>query len=203
MTAVEHADGIISVYARARGATAAPPLVVEADTALADAGVSGWSGTAGFYLLVFDRNERRWVNPAILLPSAAKAGPPIRAVMLRDEDGLLIDLAAVRTVRRGRYSVLVRRTGASENADGKAAAFRRIVCSVSGIEAGSLNIETFSAADGTMTVFRDAVMPVSRVYAFPPYLEAAEVVFGRGMATLEVTAEAASTQRAGYRLFIE
>jgi hypothetical protein len=204
MTAVEHADGILGVYARTGGLKADTAPLVEADAALADAGVSGWSGTAGFYLAVFDRKERRWVNPALLLPSVPDAGPPpIRAVMLRGADGRLIDLADVRTVRRGTYSVLVRLTDASASAGGKAAAPRRIVCSVSGVGAAALNIETFAAADGMLTALRGVPVPVSRVYAFPPYIEAAEVVLGRGRATLEVTSEAAVPRRAVYSLLVE
>jgi hypothetical protein len=204
MTAVEHADGILGIYARIGSPRPSPAPLVEADAALADAGVSGWSGTAGFYLAVFDRKERRWVNPSLLLPSEPEAGPPpIRAVMLRGADGRLIDLAAVRTVRRGAYSVLVRLTEASERAGGKAAAVRRIVCTVSGAGAGALDIETFAASDGALTALRGVPVPVSRVYALPPYIEAAEVVLGRGRAALEVASEAAVPRRTVYNLTVE
>jgi hypothetical protein len=63
---------------------------------------------------------------------------------------------------------------------------QRIVCSVNGAEAGSLNFEAFSARDGVLMVYRNGLVPVRQVYSVFPAFEAAEVFLTRGQANLEI-----------------
>jgi hypothetical protein len=63
---------------------------------------------------------------------------------------------------------------------------QRIVCSVNGAEAGSLNFEAFSARDGVLMIYRNGLVPVKQVYSAYPAFEAAEVFLTRGQANLEI-----------------
>jgi septal ring factor EnvC (AmiA/AmiB activator) len=85
-TAVDHSDGLISIYSRY-----AEPVIpftetqVEKRQPIAQSGVSGWSAQNGFYFMLFDRRERRWINPAMIItPVQETRSPQILSVDLRN-----------------------------------------------------------------------------------------------------------------------
>ena len=186
--AVDHGDGLISIYSR----YADEPHVlrethVQKEQTIASSGVSGWSAQDGFYFMIFDRRERRWINPAMIITPMQEARPPqILSVELRNAQGNIIQS---RNLTQGRYTVLVNVTGGSlRTAAGAAVHYapHRIVCSVNGAEVGSLNFEAVSARDGVLMVSRNGLVPVRQVYANSPAFEAAEVFLTRGQVRLEV-----------------
>jgi hypothetical protein len=73
-------------------------------------------------------------------------------------------------------------TGARDNP----LAPQRIVCSINGAEAGSLNFEAVSARDGVLMVYRNGLVPAKQIYSDFPAFEAADVFLNRGQAALEV-----------------
>jgi len=182
--AVDHEDGLISIYSRLAEAESVGHTVVEKQQTIASSGVSGWSSREGFYFVVFDRRERRWVNPAMIITPTREntRQPQIRSVDLRNAQG---QVTQSRNLSQGRYTVLVDAAGSSAQG-AQLYAPQRIVCSVNGAEVGSINFEALSARDGVLMVYRNGLVPAKQIYSAFPAFETAEVFLSRGLVTLEV-----------------
>jgi murein DD-endopeptidase MepM/ murein hydrolase activator NlpD len=186
-TAVDHNDGLISIYARYSDEGTAPQLrYAEKGSAIARAGISGWSRRDGLYFMLYDRRDRRWVNPAMVItpveaPEVTEIAPPqILGIQLRAANGKIYEGSQLRTLSQGKYSIIINARG------GLYPAPHRIACFVNGSETGSLVFETICAADGMIMVNRNGLTPALRVYAPFPAYEAGEVQLNRGQALLEV-----------------
>jgi len=193
-TAIDHGDGLISIYSRYadteaenRSRNILAVQYIEKLQPIAFSGISGWSSRAGFYYMLFDRRERRWINPAMIItPALETRSPSITSVELRNAEGVLMQS---RNLTQGRYTVVVNAAGGipvGSPAGLLPFAPQRIVCSINGAEVGSLNFEAVSARDGTLMVSRNGLVPANQIYAAYPTFEAAEVFLTRGQINLEV-----------------
>ena len=188
--AVDHGNGLVSIYARLGEIPPGASGRVGQGDPIAPAGSSGWSGMEGCLFMVYDRRERRWVNPAMIAaPMADGVAPQIHGVSLRGEDGSLAGVAPGLSVPQGRFGIVVHATDALSYGRGAGLAPHRIIASVNGAEVGRLALETISARDGAMLSSREEPVPAGRVYAHFPALEAAEAFLSRGQAMLEVIAQ--------------
>jgi hypothetical protein len=204
---MDHGDGLVSIYSRLDKTRLPETLsLVEKDTVIASGGNSGWSDTRGFYFTIFDRRERRWVNPAMIITPLQDTRPPnILSVTLNGEDQRSINPALVRNISQGRYTVSVEVSDTREgNGDLPLAPFR-IICSIKGVELGVLNLETFSVRDGVAMVYRNSLVPVRQVYAPYPGFEIGDIVFTRGQVILEIIAldNAQNSRNVIYRLQVD
>ncbi|MDR0443792.1 MAG: M23 family metallopeptidase [Treponema sp.] len=178
-TALDHGDGLISIYSRCEEINHSYTNV-EKQEIVASAGISGWSKQKGFYFIVYDRRERRWINPAMIVtPMKDIQAQQILSVNMMNSQGSPV--VQPRNIQQGRYSVIV-----TTGARGSSLAPQKIVCLVNGTEAGSLNFEVVSARDGVLMVSRNGLVPARQIYANFPAFEAAEVFFNRGQATMEI-----------------
>jgi len=205
-TAIDHGDGLISIYGRYDESNriitsyGAEDLENQIDKQqqIAFSGISGWSVQEGFYFKLFDRRERRWINPAMIIAPVQETRPPqILSVSLRNTQGLAVQ---TNNLTQGRYTVVVNIAGGTpvypaSRGFGSAVtaslssnqyAPQRIYCSVNGAEVGSLNFEAVFARDGVQMVSRNGLVPARQIYAYSPAYEAAEVFLNRGQARLEV-----------------
>jgi hypothetical protein len=189
--ALEHGDGIIGIYSRFKDVVApAFPNIIKKDMVIASGGQSGWTNQGGFYFSLFDRRERRWVNPsAIITPPEDTRSPQIESVMLKNNRNDLIDLSQTKTIRQGRYTIQVAASDTRMNSNEIPLAPYRIVCSVNGSEIGVLNFETFSARNGVLMVYRNSLVPARQVYVSNSAFEIGELEFIRGQATLTIIAQ--------------
>ncbi|MCL2196150.1 MAG: M23 family metallopeptidase [Treponema sp.] len=180
-TALDHGDGLISVYSRyAEHEIPFTQTRVEKQTPIALSGISGWSLQNGFYFMLFDRRERRWINPAMIITPIQETRPPqIISVDLRNQQGVVMQS---RNLTQGRYTVVVNAAGAGM----QQYAPQRIVCLINGAEVSSLNFEAVSARDGTLMVSRNGLVSARQIYSGYPSFEAAEVFLTRGQVTLEI-----------------
>jgi hypothetical protein len=203
--AIDHGDGLISIYSRFEDDEAKQiPNNVRKGAFLGNSGVSGWANQAGFYFSLFDRKERRWVNPSMIItPFDDNTMPVIQSVELKNAGGQIINPAVNRNIAQGRYSVSVYVTDTLNQT--ALLAPHRIVCSVNGSEIGALGFETYSARDGVLLVYRNGLVPVKQVYAPSPAFEIGEVWLTRGQATLEIIAQdiTGNSRSALYRLTVE
>jgi len=193
--AVDHEDGLISIYSRLAESESVGHTTVEKQQTIASSGVSGWSAREGFYFVVFDRRERRWVNPAMIITPVLETTrqPQILSVDLRNAQGQVVQS---RSLSQGRYTVLVNVAGSSAQGQlpgtagqsGNAGQYapQRIVCSMNGAEVGSINFEAVSARDGVLMVYRNGLVPARQIYSAFPAFETAEVFLTRGLVTLEI-----------------
>ena len=182
--AVDHGDGLISIYSRLAEAESVGHTAVEKQQTIASSGVSGWSAREGFYFIVFDRRERRWVNPAMIITPARETTRQLQilSVDLRNAQG---QETQSRNLSQGRYTVLVNAAGSSAQGAQQYAP-QRIVCSVNGAEVSSINFEAVSARDGVLMVYRNGLVPARQIYSAFPAFETAEIFLTRGLVTLEV-----------------
>jgi hypothetical protein len=205
--ALEHGDGIIGIYSRFEHITnPAFPDIIEKDVVIASAGQSGWTNQGGFYFSLFDRRERRWVNPStIIAPLEDTLPPQIQRVLLKNDRNSRIDLSQAKAVRQGRYTILVAASDTRVSPNEIPLAPYRIVCSVNGNEIGVLTFETFSTRDGLLMVYRNSLVPVRQVYSPDPAFEIGEAEFIRGQATLTVIAQdiTGNVRNSEYRFLVE
>ncbi|MDR2159839.1 MAG: hypothetical protein LBP23_07205 [Treponema sp.] len=205
--ALDHEDGLISIYSRYEDpGDEAVPKYVERGNPIARSGTSGWSGGGGFYFSLFDRRERRWVNPSMIITALPDTRPPqIQSVLLTNGEGRSFDPAQQRTLGQGSYIISVAASDTMLDPREPPLAPHRIVCSVNGTEIGSLNFETLSVRDGVLMVNRNGLVPARRIYAPYPRFEVGELRLTRGQATLEVIAQdiAGNSRSAVFRLAVE
>jgi hypothetical protein len=204
--ALDHGDEIISIYGRFDDQNPYKPAdIIEKQAPLASMGISGWTNKRGFYFSLFDRKERRWVNPSMIIAPFQDTRPPvIQTVRLRNREGGEIDPLQAKTLKQGRYTVLVG-AGDTLGPSGAILAPYRIVCSLNGTEIGALTFETFSARDGSLMVYRNGLIPVKQIYSPSNIFDAGEVWFTRGQVTLEIIVQdiTGNTRNAVYRLIVE
>ncbi|GHV77762.1 hypothetical protein AGMMS49942_25830 [Spirochaetia bacterium] len=205
--AMDHGDGLVSIYSRFDETQLPETLsLVEKNTDIAVAGKSGRSGTGGFCFSVFDRRERRWVNPTMIITPLPDTRPPnILSVTLKNESDKTINPAQTRNVNQGRYTVIVEVSDTRENNGDLPLAPFRIMCSLNGVEQGYLNFETFSVRDGIAMAYRNSLAPVRQVYASYPGFEIGDIAFTRGQVTLEIIAldNAQNSRNVIYRLQVD
>jgi hypothetical protein len=205
--AMDHGDGLVSIYSRVDETHLPDTLsLVEKSTVIAESGKSGWSGNGGFYFSIFDRRERRWVNPSMIItPLPDTRRPSILSVTLKNGDNKTINPAQTRNISQGRYTVSVEVSDTRDgNGDLPLAPFR-IICSLNGVEQGYLNFETFSVRDGIAMAYRNSLAPVRQVYAPYPAFEIGDIAFTRGQVTLEIIAldNAQNSRNVIYRLQVD
>jgi hypothetical protein len=205
--ACEHGEGIIGIYAR--GEEGRENSVIKKtgpDTSLLKAGKSGWTSENGFYFSLYDKKEKRWVNPLIIVGQLLDTvRPSIGSVRLRGDNAQIIDLAQSRTIKQGRYKIEVDASDGAESAVDDLAPCR-VSCVLNGAETGLLALEIFSVRDGKLMIYGNGLVPVSEVYGQGSALCAAEDVwFTRGQASLEVIVQDfnGNARRVSYRLFVE
>jgi len=205
--AVDHDDGLISIYGRGGSESGSPSLPrIGRGVPIATAGISGWSRRNGFYFALYDRKERRWINASMVIAPFPDTVPPqIVGVQLRKADGRLMDGGQLRNLSQGRYTIMVNAVDTLLEPRGLPLAPHRIVCSVNGEEAGALSFETICARNGMLMVSRNALIPAEQVYALYPAFEAGEVHLSRGQAILEVIVQdiAGNSRSASIRMVIE
>jgi hypothetical protein len=204
--ALDHGDGLVSVYSRLDEKRLPESLsLVEKDTVIASSGQSGWSGARGFSFSIFDRRERRWVNPTMIVtPLPDTQAPVILSATLRNADGL-VNLAQTRAISRGRHTVTVEVSDTRDGNGGIPLAPFRIGCSVNGVELASLSFETFSVREGIAMAHRNSLAPAREVYAPYPAFEIGDIVFTQGRVTLEISAldSAQNLRTATYQLQVD
>jgi hypothetical protein len=187
--ALDHGDGLVSIYSRLDDRQLPESLsLVEKDTVIAASGQSGWSGAEGFSFSIFDRRERRWVNPVMIVAPLPDTQPPaILEATLRNANGV-VNLAQTKAISQGRYIVAVEVSDTREDNGGRPLAPFRIGCSLNGVELAALSFETFSVRDGIAMAYRNSLAPAREVYAPYPAFEVGDIAFTRGRVTLEITA---------------
>ncbi len=205
--AIEQGDGLVSIYSRfeSRDDEAISNLV-EQGSILAFSGTSGWSSQNGFSFTLYDSKEKRWVNPAMILPILRDTrAPVIRQVLLTGVDGRTFNPAQQGVLPQGRYKILVDAIDTRLSANENPLAFHRISCMVNGVESGVLHMETFSGQNGNLMAYRNVPVLAEQVYKPYPAYEVGEVLLNRGQAVLEIiVSDAADNSRnAVFRLTVE
>jgi hypothetical protein len=204
--AVDLGNGLVSIYGRYDKSESGLSSHIEKQQVIAQAGKSGAYEKNGFYFSFFDRKDRRWINPAVVIvnPIPDTRPPSIDAVRLKGPDKKLVNLAQTRVIKQGSYAIFAEVNDMVDSGT-KPLAPNSIAVFVNGSEAGTLIFENFSARDGTLLAYRNALIPAAQIYAEPNSYEVGEFWFSRGIATLEIIASdrVGNTRTASYRLIVE
>jgi hypothetical protein len=211
--ALDHGDGLISIYARLdENKDLSLPVTVEKGMVIGGTGDSGWSNQSGFYFLLFDRKERRYVNPAMIIQPIPDVKPPvIQSVILKDSAGMTIDLTqkdknstVIKSINQGTYTVFAAVFDGVDAGENMLAPFK-LICSLNGLEVGAITFETFFSRNGVLMVYRNGPVPVRTVYAEIPYLDLGVASFVRGQTALEIIAQDINenSQSAVFRINVE
>jgi hypothetical protein len=189
--AIDHGDGLISIYSHLEDPPAVPvPEQPGQGRVIAGAGQSGWSNREGFSFAFFDRKERRWINPSMIItPLPDTLAPVIHSVELINADGRVFNPASTKTINQGRYTLSVYATDMRLSPQESPLAPYRILYSVNGQEIGALTFETYSVRDGALMAFRNGMIPVRQIYDRYPAFEIGDLWFTRGQAALEIIAQ--------------
>jgi hypothetical protein len=201
--ALEHEDGLIGIYSRFEERREAPPTIVEKETPRGFSGKSGWTVRNGFSFSLFDRKERCWINPSILIPHPEDSQPPvIRQVELRNA-GAAFNLVQARNIPQGVYSLYV--DAADIASSEEILAPGRIACSINGMETAELKFETLIAKNGKHMANRNGLVAASQVYGSYPFYNLGEIQLSRGQAVLVIEVEdiEKNSRTLSYRLTIE
>ena len=208
--ALDHGDGIISIYSRFGDRSSNPasglPGEIEKGGVLGRAGISGWSSRNGFYFQLFDRREKRWINPSLIITSLEDSRTPVvMAVRLRDRQGEVFNPYLTRNLNQGRYTVIVDAYDIIQDQPDNPLAPFRIICSLNGSETGALTFETYSARDGSLMAYRNGLVPARIVYAPFPAYEISDLWLSRGQTNLEIIVQdiSGNVRNVIYRLIIE
>ena len=188
-TAIDHENGLVSIYSRYDDINGGEniPTYIEKGQAIASLGSSGWSEKKGLYFILFDRKERRWINPSLVIsPFDDSSSPQISGIQLRGANGRVIESSQLRNLSQGRYSIEVNASDILTETNRLPLAPHRIICSVNGEEVGVLSFDTISARGGILMVNRNSLMPAARIYGPYPFFEVAEVQLNRGQVLLEI-----------------
>jgi hypothetical protein len=205
--ALDHGDGLVSIYARIEDSVIdTVPKKIEQGTVIANCGSTGWSNRDGYYLSFFDRKERRWVNPSLIITAKEDTrAPSIQSVKLKNEAGALFDMAMTRVLKQGYYGIIVQSSDTRQSSMESPLAPFKIICSVNGMETGAFSTETFSARDGVLMAYRGGLTHARQIFEPYPAVEAGYVVFTRGQVNLSIIVQdiTGNTVNAQYRLFVE
>ena len=207
--AIDHGDNMVGIYSRYEEKRDAPvPTLMETGTVLASTGRSGWTDQDGLFFAFFDRRERRWVNPSVLITGAISGvedtvPPVIRQVELLNLAGTSFNPAIVQRFSQGLYTIYVDVWDTLVQG-GVLLAPNRITCSLNGEETGTLSFETLISKDGKRMVYRNGMVPAAQVFSERGFC-LGEIHFTRGQATLVVEARdiADNVRSVTYRLTIE
>ena len=185
-TALEH-NGIIGIYSRYDDSSAPElPQIIERGMIIGESGVSGWSSQNGMYFQLFDRRDRRWINPSMIITSEDTRAPLIISVRLRNQAGEIIDPSSSGNISQGPYTVIVNANDTMLSPNDPPLAPFRIICILNGREAGVLGFENYFARDGSLMVNRNGLVPVRQVFSPAPAFEAADIWLSRGQTRLEI-----------------
>ncbi len=196
-TALDHGEGLISVYGRFQDADRHPDAsIVEKGALLGTSGVSGMARERGFYFSLFDLRERRWINPIMIINQGPDTKMPlIRSAALLSGDGTRINPAQTRSLPQGTYRILVDSVDAVDQTDSLIAPYR-ILCYLNGLEQGTLYLETLTARNGVLKAQRAQSTPAAQVYRADRTFDIGEGSFKRGRTIMEVLArDAAGNER--------
>ena len=207
--AVDHGDNMVGLYSRYEDRKDAPaPTVVDTATVLAVTGRTGWAKEEGLFFAFFDRKERCWVNPSVLITGTISGTedsvpPVIRQVELRNLAGTSFNPAQVQRLPQGIYMVYVD-VWDSLDQGGEALAPNRITCSVNGVETGMLSFETLVTRNGKRMVYRNSLVPAAEVYDEKGF-GLGEIHLTRGQAALVIEARdmADNAKQVSYKLTID
>jgi hypothetical protein len=204
--ALDHGDNIIGLYSCFEDRNGAVPTVLfEKESVLAESGQSGWTEETGFSFAFFDRKERRWVNPSIVIPPLPDTRPPvIRQVELRGISGLSANPAQIRNIPQGTYTVYVDAFDMISESE-EPLAPNRITCMLNGAATDELKFEFVKAKKGTRMISRGGMVPVGRVCRSWPGYEAGVIRLSRGQAalTVEVRDVAENSRSLTYRFMVD
>jgi hypothetical protein len=205
--AVDQGDGIVGIYGRMENPRDfQTPIQMEKGTILGTMGKTGWTGATGFYFSLYDRGERQWINPALVLtPNPNERPPMVRGLYLVTPEGTKINAAQTKQIRQGAYRLLVDFGESRGAAKTYALIPLRTQWYINGVAQGLLLLETLETKNGQRMVTENKKKAVDQVYQDDQTIDMGTGLFNRGKATLEISIrdKAGNERNITYQLTVE
>ncbi|MBN2875243.1 MAG: hypothetical protein JXM71_09135 [Spirochaetales bacterium] len=145
---------------------------------------SAADGGRGAIVYVFDRRERRYINPLIVMPELSDKKPPVIQSISLITGGVETSLAATRTVRQGSYTVLLDVVDVAPSGDASAPYDIRIL--IDGSERARVVYDAAWSLEGIPVLFGGAEIVEYSYVADDGRLSFGPYVFSRGTVVLAV-----------------
>lgn len=205
--AIDQGDGIVGIYGKMENSREVQsPIQMEKGAILGTMGNTGWTGTTGFYFSLYDRGERRWINPALVLnPNPNERPPAVRGLYLVTPEGIRINPAQTKQIRQGTYRLFVDFGESKGPSKTYALVPLRTQWYINGVAQGLLLFETLDTKNGQRMVTENQKKAVDQVYQDDQTIDIGAALFNRGRATLEIIIrdKAGNERTITYQLTIE
>ncbi len=187
-TAMEHEDGMISLYAHlAPRYDGERRIGLEKGSILGRTGNSGWTNDEGFFFAVLDRIAKRWVNPVLIASLREDSTQPIiRQVLLISRDGNEINPRNVSSLRQGNWRILIDTVDNENKGAPLALGPKEITCMVNGIEVQRLQLDYLSVREGELQVPGNPARRARDIYTKEGLYDLGEINLKRGRTTMQV-----------------
>ncbi len=207
--AIDHADGLISVYGRLDAAT-----LLSERTMVERSSLLGYPAHTGpenqiFYFSLIDRTAGRYVNPAILMSRLLdEKQPTIRTIRLADSEGQALTLPTTRYIKQGEYNIFLDtydQMGETKAAHTQQIAPVSISCLLDGEERFALDFETLQVENGLVYLETKSKREAKEVYEGTGEYHLGKLRLTRGKSVLQLIVRdiAGNERNVSYLLNVE
>ncbi|MCX7655664.1 MAG: peptidoglycan DD-metalloendopeptidase family protein [Treponemataceae bacterium] len=196
--AIEHQEGLISIYGKLESFPERTSALIDKGTPLGVPRKRGGSGEGILYFSLYDRKNKQWVHPALLLPSYEDTKAPIiRQVQLVARDGTVpVILGRVKSCKQGAYQIYL---DVIDTLDANPSVITlpfTYQCFVNGIEHSRLQVDTLYVKDGKLFMGKQRSLPVDQVYRKDGLMYLGDIQLTRGKVKIEfLVTDLAGNQR--------
>ncbi len=207
--AIDHADGLISVYGRLDAATLpAERTMVERGSLLGYPSHTAPESPI-FYFSLIDRTAGRYVNPAILmsrLPDDKQ--PSIRSIRLVDSESQTLALPTTRSIKQGDYHIFLEtydQMGEAKAIHAKQIAPVSVSCLLDGEERFAFDFETLQVENGLVYLETKSKREANDVYEANGEYHLGKLRLTRGKSVLQLIVRdiAGNERNVSYLLNVE
>jgi len=183
--AVQHPDGLISVYGRLEPGSL--PLYLRTTVTgdiLGRSGISGYYSSRESTFTLYDRVKRQYLNPQVLLPPKKDNKAPVVRLMQLAAEGKAFTLGETRTIRQGTYEVLADIQDPQIDTDSKPRAPYSIRLLIDGTERIRYSYDAARAETGKLRFFGSAKADFDSYFLADGKVRLGSFLFSHGRSTL-------------------
>ncbi|HOJ99479.1 MAG TPA: hypothetical protein PLW34_07960 [Termitinemataceae bacterium] len=205
--AIEHQEALISIYGKLEGVSERASALIDKGTPLGIPRKQRGTGERLLYFSLYDRENKQWVHPALLLPSYEDTKAPlIRQVQLVPRDGTAaVVLGRTRTCKQGTYQIYLDVIDTFDANPSITTVPFTYQCFVNGIEHSRLQVDTLYVKEGKLLMGKQKSFPVEQVYRKDGLLYLGDIQLTRGKVKIEflVTDLAGNQRTSTFDLMVE
>lgn len=205
--AIEHQEELISIYGKLESSPERTSALIDKGTPLGIPQKQGGTGERLLYFSLYDRKNKQWVHPALLLPPYEDTKAPlIRQVQLVPREGTVpIILGRAKTCKQGIYQIYLDVIDTFDANPAVTSVPFTYQCFVNGIEHSRLQIDILYAKEGKLFMGKQKSLPVEQVYRKDGLVYLGDIQLTRGKVKIEflVTDLVGNQRTSTFELMVE